>query len=113
MGLVSSAKTPGQLLREDIDASLPSGVVWTKLELVALARIEVMANRLDALGRCADAAIADPDASASKVTMLANSCRQLEVSMHAMIRNLDPTMDRVKSARHVRAANSRWGNQHG
>ena len=101
-------KTAGQALREDLDASLPAGVVWTKLEQVTLARIEVMADRLAAICKRADAAIADPDASASKVTMLANAARQLEVSMHAMIRTLDPTMEQAKSAKHVHAANARW-----
>ena len=105
---MSSTKTAGQALRAELDKSLPPGVVWTKLELVTLSRIEVLADRLDALGRRADAAIADPDASASKVSMLANVARQYEVSMHAMIKTLDPTMETAKSMKHVHAANARW-----
>ena len=107
-GRVSSAKTAGQALREQIDESLPPGVVWTKLELVTLARIEVMADRLAAIAKRADDAIADPDASASKITMLANAVRHLEVSMHAMMKTLDPTMETAKSMKHVYAANKRW-----
>jgi len=53
-GPVSSTKTAGQVLREDLDKSLPPGVVWTKLELVTLGRLEVLADRLDALGKRAD-----------------------------------------------------------
>ena len=96
-----STKTAAQTLRADLDASLPSGIVWTKLELVTLARVEVMADRLAALIKLTDAAIADPDASASRITMLANSCRQLEVSMHGLIKTLDPTMETAKSMKHV------------
>jgi hypothetical protein len=105
---VSSTKTAGQALREEIDESLPPGVVWTKLELVTLRRIEVMADRLAAIARRADEAIADPDASASKVSLLANAVRQLEVSMHGLIKTLDPTMEQAKSMKHQYAANKRW-----
>jgi hypothetical protein len=105
---VSSAKSAGQALRADLDAALPPGVVWTKLELVTLARIEVMADRLAAIAQRADEAIADRGASASKVSMLANAVRQLEVSMHGLIKTLDPTMETAKSMRHVAAANARW-----
>ncbi|HTH87331.1 hypothetical protein [Mycobacterium sp.] len=79
------------------------------IERVTLGRIEVLADRLDALGKRADAAIADPDTSASKVSMLANVARQYEVSMHALIKSLDPTMEvQAKSARHRDAAMKRW-----
>lgn len=103
-----SKRTAAQALRAELDASLPPGIVWTKLELVTLGRIEVMADRLAALATLTDAAITDPDASASRITMLANSCRQLEVSMHGLIKTLDPTMEQAKSVRHVAAANKRW-----
>jgi hypothetical protein len=79
------------------------------IERVTLGRIEVLADRLDALGKRADAAIADPDTSASKVSMLANVARQYEVSMHALIKSLDPTMEvQAKSARHRDTAMKRW-----
>ena len=102
-------KTPGQALVEQLDEALPPGVVWTKIERVTLGRIEVLADRLDALGKRADAAIADPDASASKVSMMTTVARQYEVSMHQMIRTLDPTMEvQAKSIKHQYAANKRW-----
>jgi len=50
-------KTPGQALVEQLDEALPPGVVWTKIERVTLGRIEVLADRLDALGKRADAAV--------------------------------------------------------
>jgi hypothetical protein len=43
------------------------------------------------------------------VSMLANVARQYEVSMHQMIRTLDPTMEvQAKSIKHQYAANKRW-----
>ena len=106
---MSTRKTPGQRLREDLDAALPTGVQWTKVELVTLGTIEVMRDRLAALRKRADAAIADPTASATNVGIFANAARQLEVSMHGLIKTLDPDMvTTAKSVQHQNAAYSRW-----
>jgi hypothetical protein len=108
--LVSSTKkTPGQALVAELNAALPPGVEWTKIERTTIASIEVMADRLAALRRRADAAIANPEASAQQIALLANSARQLEVSMHGLIKSLDPDMVvMAKSVKHQHAANVRW-----
>ena len=102
-------ETAGKRLLRELDGALPVGIEWTPLERTMLASIEVMANGLAALRKLADAAIRDPQASAIRITMLANGVRQLEVSMHGLIKTLDPEMvARPKSERHVLAAMSRW-----
>ena len=105
---MTTRKTPGQGLIDDLDAALPRGVEWTRIERTTLASIEVMANRLDALRRRVDKAIADPEATPQQIALLANAARQLEVSMHQLIKTLDPEMVQAKSARHQHAAMTRW-----
>jgi hypothetical protein len=72
---VTTRKAPGQALIEELNAALPPGVEWTKIERTTLDSIRVMANRLAALRKRADAAIADPQASAQQISMLANAAR--------------------------------------
>lgn len=106
---MSTQKAPGQALVAELDAALPPGVEWTKVERTTLASVEVMADRLAALRQRADAALADPGTPAAQVAVLANATRQLEVSMHTLIKSLDPDMlVTAKSARHQHAANVRW-----
>lgn len=103
-------KTPGRRLIDDLDKALPPGITWTQIERTTLASIEVMANRLHALRRRTNALIADPEASPAAIAAMANAVRCLEVSMHGLIKTLDPEMALVqaKSVRHQAAANVRW-----
>ena len=56
-----------------------------------------------------DAALDDPESSAAALAALANAVRCLEVSMHGLIKSLDPTMEvQAKSMKHQYAANKRW-----
>ena len=108
---MTATKTPGQALREDLDAALPKGIVWDQLDLVTLATLEVMADRLAALRKRTDAALADPSTPAAQVAVLANTTRCLEVSMQQLIRTLDPSdsaATSTKSRQHQAAAMKRW-----
>ncbi len=106
---MTAQKTPGQALIAQLNAALAPGTEWTSVEKTTLASVEVMANRLAALRKRADAAIADPDATAQQISQLAGVVRQTEVSMHSLIKSLDPNMEvQAKSARHQHAAMVRW-----
>ena len=106
---MTTKKTPGQTLVAELDSALPPGVEWTKIERTTLASIEVMADRLAALRKRCDAAIADPDMPGHQVVVLANATRLLEVSMHQLIKSLDPEMVvTAKSVQHRNAAMKRW-----
>ena len=85
--------------------------MWDQLELVTIARLEVMADRLAKMTARVDAQLADPGTSAAALAALANAVRCLEVSMHHLIRTLDPSdsaANSLKSRQHVAAANQRW-----
>ena len=104
-------KTPAQTLREELDAALPPGIVWTQLELITIEALEVMADRLARLRARADAALDDPAMPAAQVAVLANATRCLEVSMQQLIKTLDPTdsaANSMKSRQHQAAAMQRW-----
>ena len=100
--------TPGQALRARLDAELQPGTEWTPAEEVALSLAADQANRAAALSALLDAELAAPKPSAQRVTILAAEVRQLETAVAKMVATLDPDMTRVKSARHVAAANARW-----
>ena len=70
--------------------------------------IEVATDRLVALRRVCDAAIADPSSSATQVASLAAEVRRTELSVHTLVKSLDPRNETAKSLRHVAAANQRW-----
>lgn len=113
---MSTTKTPGQALREELDAALPKGIVWDQLELVTIATLEVMADRLARLRARVDAMLDDPATSAAALAALANATRCLEVSMAALIKTLDPTdtaANSMKSRQHQAAAMQRWHPNHG
>jgi hypothetical protein len=113
---VSVTKTAGQALRGELDAALPKGIVWTQLELVTIATLEVMADRLARLRKRVDAALDDPASSAAALAALANATRCLEVSMAQLIKTLDPTdsaASSTKSRQHQAAALQRWYPNHG
>lgn len=113
---MSTTKTPGQALREELDAALPKGIVWDQLELVTIATLEVMADRLAALRKRTDAALADASTPAAQVAVLANTTRCLEVSMQQLIKTLDPSDSAAASAKsrqHQAAAMQRWHPNHG
>ena len=106
---MTAKETAGKRLLRELDAALPSNIEWTPTERTTLASIEVMANRLDALRKRCDTAIADAEASPSRISMLANAVRQTR-GEHARVDQYAGPGDGAppKSERHQRAAYSRW-----
>jgi hypothetical protein len=100
--------TPGQAIRASLDRSLLPQMEWDESELATLDLIEVATDRLVALRRVCDAAIADPSSSATQVASLAAEVRRTELSVHTLVKSLDPRNETAKSLRHVAAANQRW-----
>jgi hypothetical protein len=108
---MNAPKTAGQALRVELDAALPKGIVWDQLELVTIATLEVMADRLARLRKRVDAQLDDPATSAAALAALANATRCLEVSMAHLIKTLDPSDSAAtssKSRQHQAAAMQRW-----
>jgi hypothetical protein len=68
----------------------------------------VATDRLAALRKVCDKAIADPESSATQIASLASEVRRLELSIHTLTKSLDPRYETAKSLRHVAAANQRW-----
>jgi len=102
---MTARKTPGRRLIDELNSALPPCVVWTRIEHTTIATIEVMADRLAVLRRRTDTALADPETPPAQVAVLANATRCLEVSMHGLIKSLDPEMvGQAKSVRHQHAA---------
>ena len=105
---MTARKTPGKTLVTALTRSLQPGTEWDETERSTLATIEIAADRLDALRKVCDKAIADPESSPTSIATLASEVRRLEVSIHGLIKSLDPGMVQAKSMRHVHAANARW-----
>jgi hypothetical protein len=105
---VGTPKTAGKRLILALNAAISDDEEWTEAEKVTLGLLEEAADRLKVLKRLFDAEVDKEPVSTRRVTELSAEIRQHELNIQKWVGSLDLDMERLKSARHVHAANVRW-----
>ncbi|WP_329411943.1 hypothetical protein OG563_06020 [Nocardia vinacea] len=96
-------------LRRRLDASLAAEAEWTEQELEWLTLAGNAADRAVQVQGLLDAELSRDELRPLVVVKLSAELRALERTQADLVARLTPVPGPPKSARHVRAANSRWG----